>query len=461
MNNNIDNTPCRCEPPAEHHQLRPGEPLISNPEPLHHHHHHQSVLSAGYVFYSYPPNSTNVFFLLGMDSYRGKWSDFGGCKHKHETESMCAAREMAEETMGVVKFPDVGADLDTQSCAEYCEAVSTSIQNKQYTYRIAIDIASKQHTPLMVDQPTPIVGLINSDGEQLDPLLSNSLAVNHSPDAVLLTRVQMLDHLECNSISISDRDVLPLASTRMPIAESEHIDCKSTQKSTKIVSTVSSESSVSNSNGSLRPQCRSLIKRSVDNSSPSIPYLRVCYLKYIPWRPEMTDDFRRIYTYLIKFDRIHHSETRVLYYKTLPPHVQSHPGLLIMRDIDGMVVDVRSKHEWIEKQQVMWWSLPRLRYVLKNFGKYKRHIFRYGFLTTLSVIVDQFSRLEESEKSDESVCGEQDTMHNHVNLAVHMQMPDTCMIQNALSTIQMRNHTEQLSITPTINHDIVIENIFI
>jgi hypothetical protein len=37
-----------------------------------------SVLSAGFLFYSVPPNSNDIYFLLGMDSYSGKWCDFGG-----------------------------------------------------------------------------------------------------------------------------------------------------------------------------------------------------------------------------------------------------------------------------------------------------------------------------------------------------------------------------------------------
>src|SRR5438105_4338369 len=67
-------------------------------------------LSAGVLCYSIPPNSDEIFFLLGRECHiiecknlvRKCWCDFGGKMEQGEKEEDTASREFFEESMGIV-----------------------------------------------------------------------------------------------------------------------------------------------------------------------------------------------------------------------------------------------------------------------------------------------------------------------------------------------------------------------
>ena len=125
--------------------------------------------------------------------------------------------------------------------------------------------------------------------------------------------------------------------------------------------------------------------------------MRVCYVKYIPWQPFIAERFRNVYLSLYK---LHCRETlpqKIAYYNSLPIFLKTHPAVNVLYK-DHEISDISVKTEWLEKKQIMWWSLPRLNQVLKNDGKYKHHLFRYGFLSTLQITLNQISKLMISPK---------------------------------------------------------------
>jgi len=264
-----------------------------------------NVLSAGFLFYSHPPNSEDMYFLMGMDDYNSKWSDFGGRRNAGETEIDCAVREMMEETMNVV---NIGCDSSC-TCKEKTLFAQNMIKNKQYTYRIGLDITPKR------DKQT---------------------VVRKGLDLSLLSVYY----------------VCPFT----------HMD----------VSTKSIHAT----------------KR-----------LRVCYVKFIPWQPGLPETFSQTYRALKQINQEPTLESKISYYETLPENLKQHPAVTITRnESTGQISSIVVPSKWIEKQQIAWWSVPRLKYILKNGGRYKKHTFRYGFLSTLGVVIEKISRMASSKR---------------------------------------------------------------
>jgi hypothetical protein len=46
----------------------------------------------------------------------------------------------------------------------------------------------------------------------------------------------------------------------------------------------------------------------------------------------------------------------------------------------------------MEKQQIAWWSIHRIKNAIKNGGRFKKNVLRYGFLSTLSVVVEYMTK---------------------------------------------------------------------
>lgn len=265
----------------------------------------KNVLSAGFLFYSHPPNSDNIYLLLGMDDYNGKWSDFGGRRHARETEMNCAIREMLEETLYTVQIFENEEEKYT-SVSEYTKRVKQMIESKNYTYKIGLDITPKR------DKQTVVY-------EGFNP---NNLSV----------------YYVC------------------PFTHMELTPCQ---------------------------QSNQLLKR-----------LRVCYVKYIPWQPHLPELFSKTYCTLYKLQSLPTLEKKIRFWKSMPPEMQYHPALTFEHSENPFgITNITVMKEWMEKQQVAWWSLPRLKSALKNGGRYRKHILRYGFLSTLGIVIERLSRI--------------------------------------------------------------------
>ena len=82
------------------------------------------------------------------------------------------------------------------------------------------------------------------------------------------------------------------------------------------------------------------------------------------------------------------------YWKNLPDWIKYHPSVNVTYHVNGEVQNVRINQDWLEKSQMSWWSLPRLKAVLRNGGRFRKNTFRYGFLPALAVVMEKFTRLQ-------------------------------------------------------------------
>ena len=267
-----------------------------------------TTLSAGFVFFSQPPKSDDWYFLLGLDDYSGKWSDFGGRRNSDETEIHCAVREMIEETLCVVQLLPVNEENNT-SISSIFTCFSNMLTQRDFTFRVSVDIASKRN---------------NQHRDYCPQLSVHQISSCFSPG------------------------LLP--------------------------------SGFSNPPGEKR--------------------LRVCYVKYIPWQPNLPEVFAATHKSLRCINTFKDVDSKIRYIQTLPKVMQSHPAIVYEYEkCDGndadlqknrRIIGIRVPDEWLEKRQIAWWSLPRIQLILKNAGKHGGHIFRCGFLSTLGVIAQHF-----------------------------------------------------------------------
>jgi hypothetical protein len=293
------------------------------------------VLSAGFLFYSHPPNSNNIYFLLGMDDYNGKWSDFGGRRNDGESEIDCAVREMIEETLNVIQFEEgvhvndtdendndfisndispkkVEIELKKTNTAnlydEYAENVKRMITKKDYTYRIGVNITLKQERETSFDNRRTF------DNRH-----------KYNPQLLSVSSASSFSHF---------------------------VPCKN----------------------------KSFIRR-----------LRVCYVKYIPWQPNLPSLFSERYAQLYHLKKLSSLSDKIDYFKSLPRNMQSHPAILVERN-ENEISNITVLNEWMEKQQIAWWSIHRIKNAIKNGGRFKKNVLRYGFLSTLSVVVEYMTK---------------------------------------------------------------------
>ena len=124
---------------------------------------------------------------------------------------------------------------------------------------------------------------------------------------------------------------------------------------------------------------------------------RVCYLRRIPWLPELPERFEYVKNCL---DAINDAlqkgmEEAIDCYNNQPPIIQQHPAIEVKRDHEQKIVHIHVRREYREIYQIKWWSLHRIKSVLKTGGSYKnKYCFRLGFLTTISIVLKQFHVME-------------------------------------------------------------------
>lgn len=73
------------------------------------------------------------------------------------------------------------------------------------------------------------------------------------------------------------------------------------------------------------------------------------------------------------------------FYYSLPVEYRNHPAIYVN---ENGVICVR--HEFLEKEYILYWSIERLAETLFNGGIYKRELLRPSFIPTMAVVVDLF-----------------------------------------------------------------------
>jgi len=126
--------------------------------------------------------------------------------------------------------------------------------------------------------------------------------------------------------------------------------------------------------------------------------LRVCYVKRIPWQPDLPERFDQVRDVLDRLATLasENMERAIEFYDSLTSDMKHHPAIVLARREEGdSIQSISVKAEYREKNQIGWWSLHRLKAVIKNGGAYKnKYCFRIGFLSTLAVVVEHFSIME-------------------------------------------------------------------
>lgn len=78
-------------------------------------------------------------------------------------------------------------------------------------------------------------------------------------------------------------------------------------------------------------------------------------------------------------------------YEELPSFLRCHPAVEVTRHRDtGIIIDICTVDSHLEKQSVAWWSLHRIKNVLRNGGMFRSEYFRPNFLPSLAVLLDLF-----------------------------------------------------------------------
>lgn len=146
------------------------------------------------------------------------------------------------------------------------------------------------------------------------------------------------------------------------------------------------------------------ITEAVKNTHTHVRKSKICYLKRIPWQPHLPEVFRLVNSTLRRLSilstpnsQLDFNEPLQTFWLSMPTWLQTHPAVNVTRENDK-ILTVSVNPEWLEKQQIGWWSLPRLRAVIKNGGRFKKQMFRYGFLSTLSMILDKFTQNDTSNR---------------------------------------------------------------
>ena len=126
------------------------------------------------------------------------------------------------------------------------------------------------------------------------------------------------------------------------------------------------------------------------------PIWRACYVKRIPWQPNIPRVFKKTREklhFLHGLEKKGKTKELMNYYRSMPHWVHHHPAIETQYSSTGVLSSVHVRSSWLEKQQIRWWSLPQLYYVVQNKGRYKKSQFRMGFLLTLKHILQEFEKL--------------------------------------------------------------------
>jgi ADP-ribose pyrophosphatase YjhB (NUDIX family) len=107
----------------------------------------------------------------------------------------------------------------------------------------------------------------------------------------------------------------------------------------------------------------------VHNTVDNVDNIRVYYIIQIPWSPYVKSRFADV-------------RDRLLGRLELDDETNLHPAI---KSREPLKVD----EHWLEKSQIKWWSVERLKGVLKNNGKFRDSRFRQSFLRVLDVILTQ------------------------------------------------------------------------
>jgi len=123
-----------------------------------------------------------------------------------------------------------------------------------------------------------------------------------------------------------------------------------------------------------------VVERDDDDPTDEI-FIRVCYVKHVPWQPEIVQEFRQVTRGLREASLQPDPVARRELLDRWPAEMQQHPGLHVS------TTEVAVDPACLEKQKIQWWSVPWLWEAVEHRGfvaATKDH-FRIGVLKTLEL----------------------------------------------------------------------------
>jgi hypothetical protein len=335
-------------------------------------------LGAGVLCYSIPPDSEEIFFLLGRESGEGKnfvrkcWCDFGGRMEDGESEEDTAAREFFEESMGLV-------------CTDQC------LERRYDEGEMPIHAEGGESTALhdyeIVDR---IARALKENGFSFRV----RMCLNHgaSPDVPRRFNVTYVKQIPWNPRLPADFAILKEKMTSLY------------DRSTRLIEMARS---MIDERGVCRypiPGCTMIEgdleflahpEEEEDEPDPAVVF--IIGLDDIEYDAETDECTVSVEYHRLDSDHIDRRTVRVAgeycfflrswkeleeYYHSLPESFKSHP---CVHSSDYGIVSVRP--EFLEKDCLQYWSQERLRDMLDNGGHYKKEYFRSTFIPTIAVVL--------------------------------------------------------------------------
>lgn len=125
-------------------------------------------------------------------------------------------------------------------------------------------------------------------------------------------------------------------------------------------------------------------------------YLQVhaCFLVGIHHDPGLPQEFHNLHQKLKRFESLSSKDSRKRYYESLSPEIQSHPAVIANSDGDIQVRDV-----FLEKKELQYWSLKRLRGAFHRWGRHRgrKNLFRKCFQRTLHIVIERLRKINEEK----------------------------------------------------------------
>lgn len=289
-------------------------------------------------------NNGNIRMLMGKERYinhwRGslKWSGFEGGRKSGEDIETTAAREFAEESIGVVPVGGEAASVDS---------VRQFLLSRNYIARIVLCIAHgndcerRYHVTYLVQVP-------------YDERCALMFSERRRSVVELQTKVHLFQRISQQLGAHASATPLPLEGQ---LHEGTRVE---TVKRADVLDTVLVIEYMDEKNKSHVHEFLNIAAETID-----------LYVRWMNARAAMRNACDKVSILNIDI-------------------------LTISRDKEGLIRNVVVNDDFIEKQQVQWWTLAELQTVLKNGGHFDAEVFRAYFLPVLQRAVQELYAISQN-----------------------------------------------------------------
>lgn len=328
-----------------------------------------------------PTPEGDMFFLLGKEEVipgwkygSNRWADFGGGVDAEDRDmEETSAREFVEETMAVIPFNGVNRQLvrgnhaptnqhHAKSLFTSIDELSQSLRDESFRHKIIMSQTSARPSPKK-SESTPVVHNRSTVTyiKQIpwDPNLPRYF------DSIRRKMVKL------RNTAASYHEQVPLVTDKRIVPG--HVSKRGILANVQYVRDEHSQ------------HCEVLLF--IWNSTSRTLRNEQYVVKDMPPRQvrEFVDSWQLM---------------RQAFYR-LPHALRPHPGIKVdFVENTSLITDVAVNRCYFEKQSVQWWSLHRLKEVIKHGGTFRGDLFRSKFLPVLAVGLKLME--ESSNDSDES-----------------------------------------------------------